>query len=84
MLIGAPVFFDPPGSVQQLLYGLVACFIITCAYALWQPYVDDSDDRLALMCQASIFFALLSSVVNAFDNSLDCGPVPAWTCCRSS
>jgi len=70
MLIGAPVFFDPPGSVQQLLYGLVACFIIACAYALWQPYVDDSDDRLALLCQTSIFFALLSSVVNAFDNSL--------------
>eukprot|EP00966_Prymnesium_polylepis_P079731 1847669-Prymnesium_polylepis.1 len=37
MLIGAPVFFDPPGSVQQLLYGLVACFIIACAYAQWQP-----------------------------------------------
>eukprot|EP00966_Prymnesium_polylepis_P238549 5516724-Prymnesium_polylepis.2 len=70
MLIGAPVFFDPPGSVQQLLDGLVACFIIACAYALWQPYVDDGDDRLALMCEASIFFALLSSVVNAFDNSL--------------
>jgi len=70
MLIGAPVFFDPPGSVQQLLYGLVACFIIACAYAQWQPYVDHGDNRLALMCQASIFFALLSSVVNAFDSSL--------------
>jgi len=68
MLVGAPVFFDPPGSVQQLIYGLMTCFLIFGAYAYWQPYVDDDDDTLATICQAQIFFTLLASVINAFDD----------------
>ena len=46
------------------------CFFSACVYAAWWPYVDAEDSWLALLCQGSIFFALLASVVNAFDGSL--------------
>ena len=46
-----PVFFQPPGSVSQLMFGLVICFITFGAYMLLNPYVDDADDRFAELCQ---------------------------------
>jgi hypothetical protein len=61
------VFFDPPGSVQQLIYGLMVCFLIFGANAYFKPYVADGDETLAVLCQAQIFFALLASVVNLFE-----------------
>eukprot|EP00966_Prymnesium_polylepis_P247123 5714885-Prymnesium_polylepis.3 len=67
MLVGAPVFFDPPGSVQQLIYGLIACFLAFGANSWFQPYKNDVDDRLASMCQFVIFFSLLASIIDAFD-----------------
>ena len=63
------MFFDPPGSVQQLLYGLMVCFLIFGANAYFKPYVADDDDTLAVLCQAQIFFALLASVVNSFEGA---------------
>jgi hypothetical protein len=69
MLVGAPVFFDPPGSVQQLMYGLMVSFILFGVSSVCTPYTDPTDDRLASICQLQIFFALLSSVANSFDDS---------------
>ena len=69
MLVGAPVFFDPPGSVQQLLYGLMVSFLIFGLYSYWKPYVSRDDDILAALCQVQIFFALLASVVNSIDQA---------------
>lgn len=57
-----PVFFEM-GSVSQLTYGLVVCFLSFGAYMLFRPYVSDSDDRLAQLCQMQIFFSLVSSIL---------------------
>lgn len=61
-LVGMPVFFDM-GSVAQLAYGLLVCFISFGAFTLLKPYADDSDDRLAQLCQVQVFFALIASIV---------------------
>ena len=34
---------------------------------VYAPYVEDSDDRLAQLCQAQIFFTLLSSIALKYD-----------------
>ena len=61
-IVCLPVFFQPSGSVSQLIFGLVICFLTFGAHMVYAPYVDHNDDRLAQLCQAQIFFALLSSV----------------------
>ena len=61
-----PVFFQPSGSVSQLIFGLVVCFLTFGAHMVYAPYVEDSD-RLAQLCQAQIFFALLSSIALKYD-----------------
>ena len=38
-------------------------------HAWFRPYKEASDDKLASICQLQIFFALLASVVNAFDEA---------------
>ena len=58
-----PVFFQPSGSVSQLIFGLVVCFLTFGTHMLCAPYVDNADDRLAQLCQVQIFFALLSSLL---------------------
>jgi len=57
-----PVFFDPPGSIPQLIFGLMTSFLTFGIYMFWGPYIRDTDDRLAQLCQVQIFFVLLSSV----------------------
>jgi len=61
-IVCLPVFFQPSGSVSQLIFGLVICFLTFGAHMVYAPYMDHNDDRLAQLCQAQIFFALLSSV----------------------
>jgi hypothetical protein len=68
LLVGAPVFFDPPGSMQ-IIYGLLVCFLTFGANAWFQPYSDPTDDQLASLCQLVIFFSLLASVIDSFDDS---------------
>ena len=60
-LIGLPIFFEP-GSAVQLIVGLLVCFISFGMYASYEPYVRDSDDRLAKVAQVSLFFSLVSSI----------------------
>eukprot|EP00966_Prymnesium_polylepis_P132014 3053002-Prymnesium_polylepis.2 len=79
VLVGLPVFFDPPGSEPQLVFGLMSSFVIFGAYSYWQPYVDALDDRLPTLCQAQIFFALLAAVVNA--STPGCGKLIPWVSC---
>ena len=57
-----PVFFEM-GSVAQLTYGLLVCFLSFGAFTLLQPYASDSDDRLAQLCQVQVFFALVASII---------------------
>ena len=66
-IVCLPVFFQPSGSVSQLIFGLVVCFLTSCAHMVYAPYVEDEDDRLAQLCQAQIFFALLSSIALKYD-----------------
>ena len=62
-----PVFFQPSGSVSQLLFGLIVCFVSFGAYVAIDPFEDVGNDTLAKMCQAQIFFSLLSSVALSYD-----------------
>jgi len=68
-LIGLPIFFPHPGqeegvqSLEQMVLGLLICFISFGAYMYLSPYVRDSDDFLAVLCQFQIFFSLLVGVI---------------------
>ena len=62
LLVGMPVFFEM-GSVAQLSYGLLVCFLSFGAYMLLTPYTSESDDRLAQLCQMQIFFSLVASIM---------------------
>lgn len=50
------------GSAAQLIVGLIVCFVFAMLYAAYSPYLDRSDDRLATVCQVSLFFSLVSSI----------------------
>ena len=65
MLVGAPVFFDPQGSVAQLIFGLIICLFFTAIIAWLQPYKENN--KLALLAQFTIFFTLLSSMALKYD-----------------
>ena len=62
-----PVFFVPSGSVSQLIFGLIVCFGCFAAYVGYHPFEHSDDDLLAKICQAQVFFALLSSVALSYD-----------------
>ena len=65
-LVGMPVVFDP-GSVAQLIFGLLIAFATFGALSRWKPYNDSGANRLAQLCQLQIFFALLSKIALEFD-----------------
>jgi hypothetical protein len=66
LLVGVPVFL-PQGSSGQLICGLIICFMTYGMQASFAPYANFHDDLLSQMCQISIFFSLLSSIVtNAY------------------
>jgi hypothetical protein len=67
LIVCLPVFFTPSGSITQLIFGLVVCFLTFGTHMLVAPYVDHADDRLAQLCQVQIFFALLSSLALKYD-----------------
>jgi hypothetical protein len=60
-LVGLPVAL-PMGSAAQLILGLLICFISAGAYAKFAPYADVGDDRLAQVCQLSLFFSLIAAI----------------------
>ena len=66
-IICLPIFFRPAGSVAQLIFGLMVCFLTFGTLMLYAPYVEKEDNFLASMCQVQIFFVLLSSVALKYD-----------------
>jgi len=66
-IVCLPVFFRPSGSVSQLVFGLMVCFLTFGAHMLYHPYIDHKNDRLAQLCQVQIFFSLLSSIALKYD-----------------
>jgi hypothetical protein len=66
-LVCIPVFFEPAGSMPQLIFGLLVCFITFGEYMMSTPFADMFDNRLAQLCQVEIFFCLLSSIVLKYD-----------------
>jgi hypothetical protein len=57
-----PVFFQP-GTMPQLMLGLIICFLCFGAYMMFSPFIQDKHDYVSQICQLQIFFALLSGVV---------------------
>ena len=53
--------------MSQLIFGLVVCFLTFGTHMFYAPYVLDEDDNLAQLCQAEIFFSLLSSIALKYD-----------------
>jgi len=66
-IVCLPVFFQPSGSVSQLIFGLIVCFLTFGVHMVYAPYVEEGDDRIAQLCQVQIFFSLLSSIALKFD-----------------
>jgi uncharacterized membrane protein YgcG len=68
-IVCLPVWFQPAGSVSQLVFGLVVCFLTFGVHMVYHPYIERADDRLAQLCQVQIFFSLLSSIVLKYDEN---------------
>jgi len=62
LLVGLPVFFRP-GTPEQLVLGLIICFISFGAYMQLSPFAKSAHDLMSQLCQFQIFFALLAGVV---------------------
>jgi hypothetical protein len=65
-LVCMPVWFEP-GSVAQLIFGLMVCFVTFGAYTAWAPFAEERANVLAQACQVQIFFALCSAIALSFD-----------------
>lgn len=50
-IVCLPVFFQPSGSVSQLIFGLMVCFLTFGVHMMYNPYIVTDDDRLAQLCQ---------------------------------
>jgi len=61
-LIGLPVFFAP-GTMPQLILGLMICFLSFGAYMALGPFTLAKHDYVSQLAQLQIFFTLLSGVV---------------------
>ena len=69
LLVCIPVFFDPQGSVAQLMFGLFVCFVTSCAYSFMRPYRDAN--MLAILAQVTSYSSLLLHV-SCLVSSLRC------------
>merc|ERR1711871_869494 len=70
-LVCIPVFFTPPGSATQLIFGLIVCFCTFGVYTAFAPFIEYNSNIFAQLCQVQIFFALLSSVALNFSRADD-------------
>ena len=53
-------------SILCLTFGLLVCFITFGTYTAVSPFIEDSSNVFAQLCQVQIFFALLSSIALKF------------------
>lgn len=67
-LVGLPVFFEP-GSAEQLMFGLLICFLTITIFAIYRPMRDALDDHLQILCLIEVFLALLSAVSLRYERS---------------
>ena len=61
-LVGLTVFFLP-GSLEQLLLGLIICFAYTMLVAFLVPFSSHVDNLLSVVSQFGLFVAMLQAVV---------------------
>ena len=66
-----PVVFNPAGSIHQLVYGLLVCFLTFGMYVFLQPFKRRGDNEFGQICQMEIFIALLLSLVIKYRNVTD-------------
>ena len=66
-IVCLPVFFRPSGSVSQLIFGLMVCFITFGTHVAFHPYDHSEDDFLAQLSQVQIFFSLVSAIALKYD-----------------
>ena len=64
LLVCIPVFFDPQGSVSQLMFGLMICFLTFGVYGIMRPY--KAANSLAIVAQVTIFCCLLSCTCTTY------------------
>ena len=50
------------GSTGQLMFGLIICFITMTVYAKFAPYINSDNNLLETVCQAALFFGLVSKI----------------------
>jgi len=55
--------FLPRGSLGQLVLGLVLCVVLSWCYHNWKPYKIPENDALAQLCQAVVFFVMVSKII---------------------
>ena len=56
-IICLPIFFRPAGSVAQLIFGLLICFLTFGAYTATKPYEHAQTNLLAQLCQVRVMTA---------------------------
>jgi len=66
-IVCLPVFFRPSGSVSQLIFGLMVCFITFGTHVAFHPYDHSEDNFLSQLCQVQIFFSLVSAIALKYD-----------------
>jgi len=60
-----------PGSMYQLVLGLMICFVTFGMYAAFSPFEDSSDQLLSNIAQIHTFFAMAVTIlINAYPNNL--------------
>ena len=62
LLVCIPVFFDPQGSIGQLMFGLLVCFVTFGVYSFMQPYKNAN--TLAILAQVTSYTSLLQHVLS--------------------
>ena len=68
ILIGVLLFYNQ-GTIAQLLVGLLVSMGSIMAYLGYKPFKEDVDNIMAVVCEVSIFGALVSSLVIAHSTS---------------
>lgn len=61
-LIGLPIAFET-GSILQQQFGLLVSFITFGCFLSFQPFIDPVDNQLEILCQLSIFVAMLMGLI---------------------
>ena len=51
------VFFEP-GSAEQLMFGLLMCFLTVAFLAYYRPYRDATDTTLQIVCLIEVLAVL--------------------------